>query len=136
MTTLKQDNCELAITIIQQTNDGSKLSPEHLKLVENAVNGYLNENGQQAFEQLYKDVVSGRYVKPYLNDVENITINHEGYVYWKDKQIEHFNFSYAWSIDAIRYCHELRRRCLYLEEHHIEVSCQSVVWKWDNKTMG
>lgn len=44
---------EMAIEILRATNDGNELSPHHLKLVELAVNGFLNEAGTAAFEDLY-----------------------------------------------------------------------------------
>jgi len=53
------DNSEAAIEIITATNDGDDLAPHHLKLVENAVNGFLNEKGQQAFEDLLANVRNG-----------------------------------------------------------------------------
>ena len=45
-----------ACTILEKTNDGSNLTPQHLKLIENAVNGFLNEKGLKAFDELYKTV--------------------------------------------------------------------------------
>lgn len=58
------DNGEAALEIIAATNDGNDLAPRHLKLLENAVNGFLNEKGQLAFEQLLANVRSG-YSKPH-----------------------------------------------------------------------
>ena len=46
-------NCEKAIEILQRTHDGDDLAPQHLKLVELAVNDMVTEVGQAAFEQLY-----------------------------------------------------------------------------------
>ena len=43
-----------ACTILEKTNDGSNLTPQHLKLIENAVNGFLNEKGLKAFDELTK----------------------------------------------------------------------------------
>jgi len=57
------DNGEAALEIIIATNDGDDLAPQHLKLVEMAVNGFLNDKGQQAFEDLLANVRSG-YTPP------------------------------------------------------------------------
>ena len=48
---------EKALVIIEKTNDGDDLSPEHLYLTECAVNGFLTEEGEKAFEQLYQSVL-------------------------------------------------------------------------------
>lgn len=52
-----------ALEILRATNDGDDLDPQHLKLVEMAVNGFLNEKGQQAFKELLALVRAG-YSKP------------------------------------------------------------------------
>lgn len=38
-----------AIEILQKTRDGEDLDPKHLKLVEYAVNGLLNDTGLHIF---------------------------------------------------------------------------------------
>src|SRR5579864_370099 len=38
--------CELACDILRATKDGEELSPPDLKLLELAVNGFLNETGE------------------------------------------------------------------------------------------
>lgn len=48
-----------ACAILKATNDGDELDPSDLKLLENAVNGFLNERGKVAFETLYQNVLSG-----------------------------------------------------------------------------
>jgi hypothetical protein len=68
------ENIQKAIEIIEKTNDGDDLSPSHLKLTENAVNGFLNELGQQEFDKLYTAVSHGNYKQPYLQGVEFMTI--------------------------------------------------------------
>ena len=59
-----------ACTILEKTNDGSNLTPQHLKLIENAVNGFLNEKGLKAFDELYKTVADGKYQRPDYLGVE------------------------------------------------------------------
>jgi hypothetical protein len=55
-------NCYKAIEILQRTHDGDDLAPQHLKLIELAVNDVLTESGQVAFEQLHTQVTGGTYV--------------------------------------------------------------------------
>ena len=83
--------CDKSIEIIQRTHDGNDLAPHHLKLVELAVNGWLSEQGEVAFEELYQSVLKG-YIKPWHFGVEHVTKDHQGYIYWKGIQIEHFSF--------------------------------------------
>ena len=74
--------CDKACEILKQTHDGDDLDPSDLKLTELAVNGYLNADGKEVFEELYlRVVVDGTYVKPYLHDIEHLTRDHEGYIY-------------------------------------------------------
>lgn len=77
-------NCDLAIAILKNTEDGEQLAPEHLRLVEDAVNGPLDETKSAIFRTLHADVLAGTYRKPWLHGVENLTRDHEGYVYWKE----------------------------------------------------
>lgn len=101
-----------ALVIIQKTNDGDDLSPMHLKLVEMACNNHLNERGEEAFEKLYQNVLSG-YQQPFHLGVKGITYDQAGYIYWEGKRVEHFSDSYAYTEDARQYCQELasRYRC-------------------------
>jgi len=126
---LSQSIAKIAIDIICRTNDGDDLAPEHLKLVENAVNGFLNENGKVEFYRLHKMVKAG-YKKPWFHGIENFTIDHVGYVYWKGKRVEHYNFPWAYSEDGYTQALELARRCKILEGRGIEPSSRTAIWKW------
>ncbi|MHC5831508.1 MAG: hypothetical protein ACYT04_89965, partial [Nostoc sp.] len=75
------NNAEKGIQILQLTNDGNDLSPNQLSLLELAVNNHLSELGQEAFNNLYQNVLANNY-KEWFHDIENLTIDHEGYVYW------------------------------------------------------
>ncbi len=81
--------CDIALDIIRATNDGDDLDPRDLKLVESAVNGFLNEQGEVAFYELHRRVMNG-YVKPWLHGIEHLTISHDGYVRWKGLEVEHY----------------------------------------------
>jgi hypothetical protein len=122
---------DMAITILQMTDDGDDLAPEHLYLVQEAVNDHLSEQGEVAFYQLHQSVLKG-YKKPWLHGIEHLTIDHEGYVYWKGKQVEHYDFPWAYSEDARSQALEIARRCSTLEGRGIEPSCTTVVWKWED----
>jgi len=103
------------LVILQKTNDGNDLSPQHLKLLELGINGCLNEAGLEAVDKLYEIVVAGTYTKPYHLGVEFMTYDHEGFIYFKDRQVEHYSQPWAYSLDAKKDLTKLQHQCLYLE---------------------
>ncbi len=122
-----------AIEILQRTNDGDNLSPLHLSLVEGAVNRFLNEKGSKAFEELHSQCISEEgYKQPYFHDVEHMTIDHTGYVYYKGNRVEHYDSPWAYSEDAKVALVELKRRCEILESQRKEVNTTNVIWKWED----
>lgn len=123
--------CEMAISILQLTNDGDSLDPRDLKILEMAVNGDLNEKGEEYFQEIYKKVIAGEYIKPYLHDVEFFTRDHEGYIYYKGIQVEHYDSPYVYSEEGKQALLELERRCKILESKGIEVNGSNVVWRWE-----
>ncbi len=117
-----------AIEILHRTRDGEDLDPKHLKLVELAVNGQLNATGLHVFEELLQQVRTG-YVKPWFHGVEHITRNHEGYVLWKGRAIDHFSGDHIYSDEAKLYVQELARRCVILEGKGMPPNTTHVIWK-------
>ena len=122
---------DVAIEILQKTNDGDDLDPQHLKLLELAVNGFLNDNGEAAFKELYTSVKTG-YKKPWLHGVENLTIDHIGYVRWRGKRVEHYDISWAYSAEAKIAAQELGRRCLILESRREIPTTHNAIWTWED----
>ena len=130
------DTCEMVIEILRKTNDGDELDPMHLKLVEMAVNGFLNESGLEAFRRLHEEAMKG-YRKPWFHGIENLTLDHHGNVYWKGANVEHFDFPFAYSERGKESALELAERCRRLEELGVEVNLTNAIWKWekfDNKS--
>ena len=124
-----ENRCEMAINIIRATHDGEDLDPDDLWLVQEWVNDHLNEKGEAAFRELHARVIAGNYVKPWLGEVENLTRDHQGYVYWKGIQVEHYSFAnYA---EMKRASVELGRRCLLLEALGVQPTCRRVTWDWE-----
>ena len=128
---MKSKTCEMACEILQQTNDGDQLAPEHLKLVELAVNGLLNEIGDHDFMELYKAVTDGRYKMPWLHGVEHMTRDHEGYIYWKGQHIDHWSGDLPHSQKGSELAVELARRCQVIESRGETPSVSNVCWKWE-----
>lgn len=119
-----------AIVILEKTRDGDDLDPKLLGLVERAVNDRLNDEGYRVFEKLYKEVESGTYKRPWFHDVENLVIDHEGFVYWKSNKIEHFTLRWAYTASARKQAVELGRRCKILEGKGIVPSTGNAVLDW------
>ena len=121
--------CEKAIDILQRTRDGDDLAPEHLSLIELAVNDTVSEVGEIAFERLYTQVAGGTYVQPWYHGIENLRKDHRGYVYWKGVQVDHFSF------DKYEEAHEaaieLADRCRTLEMLGLPVSTAHQAWWYD-----
>lgn len=124
------DVCDKSCEILQRTNDGDDLEPMHLKLIEDAVNGFLNEKGIEIFNELLITVINGQHKKPLFHGIEHLTIDHIGYVYWKGHQVEHYELPWAYSEEAHRAAIELARRCETLESRGIVPSVNSAIWGW------
>lgn len=118
---------EKAMSILHYTHDGEDLSPTHLGLLEMAANNQLNEKGIKIFDDLYKQVIDGKYKQPYLQGVEFMTHDHEGYVYFKGHHLEHFSSFYTYTLEAKDYLELLQSRCLFLESKGLDISFGSVM---------
>ena len=128
---MSQSVCDKACEILRRTNDGDDLSPEHLWLLQEMVNGHLNELGEQEFEKLYQSALAG-YQKPWFHGIEHLTTDHEGYVRWKGKVVEHFNSPWRWTEEARKQAEEVARRCRQLESIGVPHSTTTAVWLWEN----
>ena len=120
------DTC---IDILKKTNDGDKLSPPHLRLVEIAANNGLSESGEIALNKLHKNVLRG-YKPDWFHGIEHLTIDHEGYVYWKNLQVEHYSPSWAYSNAARVSAIELVDRCRIVEKRGDKPTTCSVIWNY------
>jgi len=120
---------ERAISILQATRDGDILAPQDLKLLENAVNGHLSDAGMERFNDLHDSVMIGAYQNRGFHGQADLSCDHEGFVYWKGIQVEHFTRPYDPAHTA--YCEELVGRCLHLQTICVPVNSGTTVWYWD-----
>ena len=125
--------CGLACEILERTDDGNELAPEHLKLLEHAVNGFLNETGMKVFATLHAQVVEGAYTKPWLQGVEHLTRDHEGYVYWKGHHVDHWSGDLPYSARGKTEAIELAKRCQIVEGRGDTPSVGNVIWLWEEE---
>jgi len=116
----------LCTSILEHSNDGDDLAGSDLALVEGAVNGYLSTRGEVVLYQLNHKVVEGEYEIPAFCGVDNLTRNNDGFVFWKGKQIEHYDHDHwaedGWEERMQKDAEELGRICQYLEDNHIKVN--------------
>ena len=121
---------EQSIEILRDSRDGEDLDPAHLSLVEAAVNNNLTELGVQAFEQLYAEVTSAQYVKPWLSGIEHVTRDLQGYVYWKGNRIEHFTFSAVNAAHLKAITQRLAEKCRHIEALELPVCGRTYFNDW------
>ena len=125
--------CDMSIEILRKTRDGEDLAPEHLWLLQTAVNGWLAEAGEVAFMDLYANVTSeSGYVRAWLHGQEHLTKYHEGFVYWRGKQVEHYSFREDRDGERAAAL-ELAKRCRYLDRIGLEANTKTAVWEWHEK---
>jgi hypothetical protein len=123
----------MAIAVLRASHDGEDLDPAHLWLVQEWVNGGLNEKGESAFLELHAAVTAGTYHKPWLHGVENLTRDHQGYIYWKGLRVEHYSFYGEGAQKQQKAAaEELGRRCRILESKGIQPTTKTVVWDWND----
>ena len=82
----------LCIEVLQYSNDGEALSPRHLKLVEMAANGVASEAGLAELERIKAALQAGTYQDWYFG-LEGLTLDHQGWVYYRGKRVEHYSFT-------------------------------------------
>lgn len=128
---MTQTTTDMACVILQRTRDGDDLDPSHLWLVQEAVNYHLNEKGMAAFRKLYEEVAAGKYQKPWFHGIENLTRDHDGYILWKGKRVEHYSGN-AYTEERKSAAEEVARRCRLLESKGIVPTTTTVIWKWDS----
>ena len=117
------DRCEKASFILRNTDDGDSLLPEDLVLVEMAINGGLDDGGITAFVRLYEAVEGGTYVHPWFHYIENMTIDAEGFVYWKGDRVDHYTRPWAFSVEGKVHATRLAEACRSLENAGLWNTC-------------
>ncbi len=111
-----------ALKILEKTNDGNDLTPQHLKLIENGVNGFLNDKGVELLDELYKAVEAGQYKPPAYLNVDFMVRDLDGFVFFKGQQVEHYSSFYANTELARQDLKVLQSKCLFLESRNIPIN--------------
>lgn len=63
----------------------------------------------------------------------NLTKDADGYVYWRGVYVEHYSFGEDPEAQQREQqaADELIDRCLFLEQHGVEISVNTCIWQWD-----
>lgn len=125
------DFSELSCEILRATKDGEELAPPDLKIVELAVNGFLNNAGEAIFMGLHRNATKLEgYTAPWFLGIEHMTRDHQRYVYWKGVRIEHFDHDHwqqeGWRGRMRAAAESLAARCRALESEGITPNWQNV----------
>lgn len=120
---------DMAIEILEKTNDGDDLGNAHLSLVQGAVNDSLTEKGIDAFKKLHSEVKSGMYHKPYFHGIPNMTQDQEGFVYWRGEQVEHYSYN-DWEEEEFS-ARELAEVIKELESMNVKVTGANIMDHYD-----
>jgi hypothetical protein len=130
---MSKNYCDMSIEILQRTHDGDALDPRDLALIQCIVNAGpydVTEAGEVAFDDLYRRATEEEYVKPWFYDIEYLTRDHIGYVYWKGRQVEHFDYREDYDGER-KAALELARRCRILEARGVKPTSTTAIWKWE-----
>lgn len=114
---------DMALEILQTTRDGDNLKRSDLAMVQHAVNGFLTPAGETLFKKLHEDVVSGNYEPSGFCGFSNITMDHEGYIYYKGTHVEHYSHSLTdeENPNTIQTVKELNEMCERFEREGIRI---------------
>ena len=124
-----------AIEVLRGTRDGDALSSSDLALLQAVVNAGslqgLSEWAQERWPAIVADVRSDSYVRPWFHDIENLTKDHEGYVLWRGKSVEHYSFPEKRRDAEKIAAQKLAAACLRLECDSISPTTTNLFAFWD-----
>ena len=115
---------EMISEILRGTNNGDDLhliDRELLDFVSDANPFDVTEMDEVAFCELCARVRKG-YRAPRLHDIEHLAITREGYVYWKNSRVDHYDLPSAFEAHAKPRALALAGQCQELECLHRDVS--------------
>ncbi len=125
---------DVVAEVLRHTSDGDDLSPRDLAILEAVVNSggvdRLTDTARARWEHVVEAVRNGAYVQPSLHGVQHLTKDHDGYVRWREKVVEHYDFSDD-EVGEKAAAEYLSRCCLRLEKDGIAVTSQNLFGLYD-----
>ena len=124
---MQESTCDVACEILTKTRDGNDLDPRDLYLIQCAVNNSEDQDLRKTLNAL-RDVVREGYKKPWVQGVEHLTRDHEGFIYWKGQHVEHYSFNDP--VEEKKAAEELAGRCKILEKQGKPINTFTAIWLW------
>lgn len=128
---------EMITQIYALTNNGKNLPPMILETVELGESKYLNEIGYNDIKGILALAEAGMYDHPRhgknirkLHDLEHITTDSEGYLYFKNKYVSRRSGDFE-TIFGKRKLEQLQSKCLFLERCKIDVTSYNVQFPFE-----
>ena len=75
------------------------------------------------------------YKAQWFHGIEHLTIDHEGFVAWRGREIERYTPAWAYTSVARQSALELGRRCRQLEALGVPVDRESAICNWDHHAL-
>lgn len=122
-----------ALAVLRGTSDGDALDPEDLALLQRIVNQglvSLSAAGKARWAAVVRAVAANHYIKPFFHDIEHLTRDLEGYVFWRGVNIEHYSFR-ADRQGEKRAAHRLAAQCRLIESRGAEVNGLELFKVWE-----
>lgn len=117
--------------IEDRTDGGAGIGQKEIELYWIAKYRTLSDLGLKEFGERHTAVMNSKYQPSWFGGVTFFTQDTHGYVYFKGREVEHYDKM----MDPAKITNrllELERRCLYLESKGEPVNTKTVVWQWEN----
>lgn len=114
--------------ILAGTSDGSQLSPQHLTLIQSAVNGFSSKEELEDLKQIHQLVKAGKYTN-WFHNIKHLTLDHNGFIHWKEKVVAQHTFET--SEDEKTAVKEIQSRCLHIESLKLKPTKWNCDFYWD-----
>jgi hypothetical protein len=80
-------------SILEHTEDGRALLEPHRRLVRKALNETVSHDGADVIEWLHESITRGTYRKEFFRNIEHLTRDAKGLLFWKEHLIGRFSLA-------------------------------------------
>lgn len=78
-------------SILERTEGGRALLDPHRRLVRSALNETVSNDGEEVIEWLHESLTRGTYRKEFFRNIEHLTRDTKGLLFWKEHLIGRFS---------------------------------------------
>ena len=112
-------------TILEHSEGGSALLEPHRLLVRKALNETVSHDGEDVIEWLHDTVTRGTYRKEFFLNIEHLTRDAKGLLFWKDQLIGRFML--VNEEQDRESAHQVAARCRDLEAKGFTISSRALL---------